>query len=330
MAKAKKAETYEVPALVVTPDKAPVVTGNFDQLEKTLEKWAARVSTMDLTEDNMDEVQVIKKAAVAVRNQLDAKIDETKKLLFNDPKKIFEARMKPLYALVGDVEGAADKVLDKLERERIEGVNKVLDLYKSDLQEQYKLGGDYFSKVEYRKNYYNKTVPAGYPSMDKFWKTDLEQQFKDLKKEQAAYEANVRLIEAACKDEPRLNAARYVKDLAVSDVASIVEEIAAEKQRLREIDQQPTQTVTSSSTTAEDAEFEVMGDSEEASVEDAKKVVLGIPSTINFNSDFPGRNKTIRIEITYPCDLGDAFKEMFEKLRPYGITIKELKKEVAF
>jgi hypothetical protein len=74
-----------------------------------------------------------------------------------------------------------------------------------------------------------------------------------------------------------------------------------------------------------------MGDGEGTNVEDAKKVVLGIPSTINFNSDFPGRNKTIRIEITYPCDLGDALKELFSGLKPFGIKIKEVKeKEVVF
>jgi hypothetical protein len=75
MAKKKDAEVYDVPALVITPDKAPAVTGNYAAIEAVLEKWNAKVSSMKLTEDNLDEVLSIKKAAVAVRNQIDTRVD---------------------------------------------------------------------------------------------------------------------------------------------------------------------------------------------------------------------------------------------------------------
>jgi hypothetical protein len=149
-------------------------------------------------------------------------------------------------------------------------------------------------------------------------KDDLEEQFKDLKKKQDAYEANVRLIISMCKDEVRLNIERYIRDLVSSDVATIIEEIQREKERLAGIN--TTQTTTSSAVEAE-----------EVTSEETKKLVLGVPGTINFSTDFPGRTSTIKIQITYPCDLGDSLKELFEGLKPFGIKIKQIKeKEVVF
>ena len=311
---------YEVPALIIAPDKPTLVTGNFEEIEKTLTKWAKKVSKMALTVDNLDEVQAIKKAAVAVRNQLDAKVEAAKKVLFNDPKKIFEARMKALFTLIAAVESETAAVLDKVEAERRDCINEVLDHYRVEFQKQYKLDEEHFAQVEYRKNYYNKGME------EKLRKDDLEQQFKDLKKKQDAYEANVRLIISSCKDEVRINVERYIRDLVTSDVATIIEEIQKEKERLTGID--TTQGTTTATATAVEAE-EVTP--EEVTPEEVKTLVLGVPGTINWQTDFSGRTSTIKIQLIYPCDLGDSLKELFEGLKPFGIKIKQIKeKEVVF
>jgi len=317
----EKTTNYDVPALVLTPEKPTLVTGNFEDVEKTLKKWSVTVSKMTLTEDNLDEVQAIKKAAVAVRNQLDAKVKAAKKLLFNDPKSIFEARMEALFTLIASVETKANEVLDKVEDERKGCVNEVLDHYKTEFQKHYKLDDEYLGRIEYKKNYYNKGMD------EKSRKDDLEQQFKDQKKAQGAYDANVRLINATCKDEPRLAVDRYIRDLAVSDVATIIEEIEVEKLRLAKIDSPQTTT-----TTATAADAEVVGEDEAQSISDeTKKLVLGVPSSISWLTDFPGRKTSMKIEISYPCDLGESLKELFEGLKPYGIKIKQIKqKEVVF
>ena len=328
MAKTKEnaVTVYNVPALVITPDQPPEVTGNYAAIEKTLTQWKANVSKMKLTEDNMEEVMTVKKAAVAVRNNLDRVIAATKKALFNDPKTIFEARVKTLYNLVADVEGSANVVLEKLEQQRLEDINQVLNHYKEKLQEQHKLEAEYLEKIEYKKDFYNKTTPKGYSSMDKYWKESLENQFKEFKKAQNAYAANVRLIESTCKDEPRLNMQHWINQLQYSDVATITENIIAEKDRLREFDQQAaTTTTTTSVSEAVEVDAEVVDASEET-----KTVILGIPTTLNFESDFPGRMKTMRLELTYPCDLVDTLNEMFKQLKAFGIKWKPLKEEVAF
>jgi hypothetical protein len=225
--------------------------------------------------------------------------------------------MKPLFTSVAKVETAADKVLNKLEEQRIADINEVLNHYKAKFQEQYKLDGEkYLPRIEYRKNYYNKGMD------EKTRKDDLEQQFKGLKKEQDVYSAAIRLIKAACADEPRLNVVRYIRDLETINVASVVEEINTEKNRLRQLDQTETTTAT-----GEAVEVDV---TEAAKDEEPAKVVIGIPAELNFNSDFQGRNRTMKIEITYPCDLGDALTDLFASLKQHGIKIRQLKEETVF
>ena len=311
MGKMKEAQIYDVPELVISPNKAPAITGNYEILEKTLARWKARVAAMNLTEGDMDEVLVIKKAAVAVRNAIDRSVEATKKALFNDPKKIFEARVKPLYSTLSEIEGTADKFLSIKEEERIGSIHQILDHYKAKFQEQYKLDEVYFSRIEYRKSYYNKTAD------EKERKDDLEAQFIALKKEQTAFAGNVRLIKEACKEDPRLNADRYIRDLLhSSDVASILDEIADEKSRLNSLDEPSTATVSSSAPS--DVE------------PDVTKTILGIAGGIDFSTDFSGKDKTMRIQITYPVDVGDALTELFSSLRAYGIKVKVLKEEIAF
>jgi hypothetical protein len=308
---ANEAVVYDVPALVVTPNVSTAITGNYGVIEKALQQWRDRVSKMKLSENNLEEVSKIKKAAVAVRNNLDRVATATKKALFNDPKAIFEARMKGLYSLIADVEGSADNVLGKLEQQRIDEINEVLNHYKDELQKQYKL--DNLELIEYKKEYYNKTVPKGYSSMDKYWKDSLKERFEALKKAQDVHNANVRLVTETCKDEPRLNVGHWLDRLSSWDVAAVIENIKIEKKRLQELDNPSVET-------------EVV----EAEVVETKKVVLGIPPTINFKSDFPGRLLVKKVEITYPCDLGDALTELFKSLRVYGIKVKVEKKKDDF
>jgi len=317
MAKIKDEEKTGVPALIVTPEKAPVVSGNFQQIEKFLQGWKKKVLSMELTEENMEEARVVKKEAVQFRNSLSKIQTDVKKLYFNDPKAVFDAQMSKLLAVVGEVEKAVDDVLAKEEKERIDSINEVLDHYKKKFQEQYNLTSMFLDRIEYKKSYYNKTAD------EKARKDDLEAQFKELKKEQAAYDGNIRLVKAACKDEPRLNCERYIRDLSESDVASVLEEIEGEKARLHELAVQPTETAQ-----AVGLVQEAVGKKDSASEE--TKVVLGIPADINFNSDFPGRTRTMKVEISYPCDLGDALTELFKSIRPYGIKVKRLVEETAF
>jgi hypothetical protein len=317
MAKAKE-EITNVPALIVTPEQAPVVSGNFEQIETYLQKWRKQVSKMEITGDNMEQVRLVKKEAVAYRNSLMKIQNDIKKTYFNDPKAVFEARMGQLLGVVGEVEKAADQVLEIEEKERVAGINEVIDHYVEKFQAQYNLDGEYLARVERKKSYYNKTAE------EKMRKDDIEQQFKDLKKDQDAYAANIRLIQATCKEEPRLNVQHWIDRLRYDDVATITEAIIAEKQRLRELDRQEPGSTQTASSTVEDADCEVVG----AGEAESEPVKLGIPCHIDFSSDFKDRTKTMKIELVYPCDLGDALTQLFAELKQYGIKVRPVKEAV--
>jgi hypothetical protein len=315
MTKKKEEGIASVPALVVTPEKAPVVSGNFEQIKAYLQKWKQKMLAMKMTEDNLEEVRVIKKEASQYRNSLTKIQSDVKKLYFNDPKAVFDTQMGVLLAVVGEVEEAADKVLAKEEQERIAGINEVIDHYIDKFQGQYNLDEEHLARIERKKSYYNKTAE------EKARKDDIEQQFKDLKKDQDAYAANIRLIKATCKEEPRLNVQHWIDQLRYDDVATITESIIAEKQRLRELDKQEAGSAQTAASTVEDADYEVVdeGDTETG------KVTIGVPGHIDFNSDFKGRTKSMKIELVYPCDLGDALTQLFAELKQYGIKVRQIK-----
>jgi hypothetical protein len=335
MAKAKEAAAG-VPALVVTPERAPVVSGNFEQIETYLQKWRTRISRMAMTESNMEQVRLIKKEAGAYRNSLTRIQTEIKKTYFNEPKSVFESKMGRLLGIVGEVETAADRVLVVEENERVAGINEIIDHYVEKFQEKYGLDEERLARIERRKSYYNKTAE------EKARKDDLEQQFKDLKKEQDACAANIRLIEATCKDEPRLNTQLWIDQLQYTDVANIIESIALEKQRFRELDSRETAEGREGKPEA-DAGFAETGvgfgfsddgvedadiaDEEDGGVDpETGTVKIGVPCHIDFGSDFIDRTKTMKVELVYPCDLGDALTQLFAELRQYGIKVRPVKK----
>jgi hypothetical protein len=109
-------------------------------------------------------------------------------------------------------------------------------------------------------------------------------------------------------------------------VATVVEEITAEKHRLLELDRQEVENTRTASSTAEDADYEVADDTET----ETAKVTIGIPGHIDFYSDFKGRTKTMKIEVSYPCDLGDALTQLFAELKRYGIKVRPVREETVF
>ena len=305
-----KISEKQVPALMITPEVAPVVSGNFNDIKKFLIAWREEVKSLKLSEDTMEAVRTIKKKAIQFRNSLTDIETRIKKFYFNDPKSVFSAQMDELKAIVANVEKDADVFLGKEEEERIAQVNEVLNYYKGKFQEKYKLGELYFSRVEYKKSYYNKTAE------EKERKDDLEGQFKALKKEEDAYKGNIKLINAAC-DDPRLNFDMYVRNLKDDvSISSILEAIAEEKERLARLDNLPdgaTATITSSSVSTP-----VIAET---------LTILGVARNLDFTTDFPGEDKKIVIEVTYPCDVGDSLTELFNSLKQFGIKIRRVQKE---
>ena len=328
MAKAKtQTELAVLPPLVITPERPTPVNGNFGELEKVLVKWQADMLKLDITEENMELVRLVKSTARQRRTLLTKIKDENNRIFFNQPKDIYSKRMDNLIALVTKVEQQADKVLDKEEEERRTNITALLDIYRGQFQKKYQLHDQFLIRVDYRKDYYNKTAD------EKKRKDDLEQQFKDLKKAQDEYDAGFRFVTGLCKQDPRLDVQRYLRMLSSDSTAVISEQIQQEIQRLKEVDAATAAAAEAPPEEDQDGDgTEALPEAADVAYAEAEEVsekehtVLGVISNLNFATDFPGRNKTTTIELTYPCDMSPVLTELFERLRRYGIksrTVKE-------
>jgi hypothetical protein len=304
-----------IPALKITPTKAPIVGGNFDEIKQYMISRRKEIEKLKVTEHNMPQILAIKKEVVAYRTAFTKLWSEIKELYFNGPKAVNEARAKEVLGEIAALEAIPDKILQKKEEERVANLNMAYDAYKETFQEKYKLSEAFLTQVVLKPSYYNKTPEDN----EKKSKDDMEKQFVTLKAAQDAEEAGKRLIREACAGDERLNAEHWIGQTKYMDAAQVLEAVAEEKKRLAGITEAPKE-----EGGAIDADYDVVAEG------DTPTLVIGTAEGIDFSSDFKGRMKTKRIELKYPVDLADAISELFKRLKVHGIKIRELERETVF
>lgn len=305
----KKAETDDadgisVPALVVTPNKAIAVSGNFEEIEEYLTTACAKFKKKKMT---LEQAKAAKKELQTYRTSLEKINDQVKKDYFNGPKSVFDSKMKSLLAIIAPVEQIADEKIAEEDQIRIDNLNTALDEYKAELQELHKLSESYLSRVEYKKQYYNKTASEADA------RADIAAQFASLAKAQKAEEASIRMIKQLCADDERLNVMHWLEKLEGEDSSVVVEALIAEKDRLRTLDKAKTT-----------AEAPAAQSTEDEPIPEEERLTIGVLPKIKFSSDLPGRTKKMRVEMTYPIDLGPALGKLYEALEAYGIFVREV------
>jgi len=311
-----------LPALALEPyidpkDKSFALRGNFDKVKAALEARRAEIAKMKLTAKDLDTVMKYKKEAQGYRTMIAALEKDYKSRYFNAPKDVFAGTIAGLQAIVADIEARADKVLDAEEEKRVKALTQVLDIYKDDLQVRYQLSEGGLATIEYKSTYFNKTAKEAVT------KADLEEQFKQTKQRETARASGERMIRSLCKDNPLLDVDRYVKLLDDDELANIVDMIEAEKKRLAEAKNAVPAEVTAEVIEDDEPGSEIDGS---ASSSAPQALVLGVKGTmtdmLSGGSDFPGKTKTMTLEVTYPIDFGPALTEIFKELSAYGIKTK--------
>ena len=298
------ADGTNVPALVISPGKAPVVTGNFDEIRAYLEAVRDKYKKVKFTAAHMEDVQRIKKEMQVYRTSLE-KIEKTVKSdYFNTPKTVFSGAMSSLFALVSEVEKKADAVLAEEDQKRIDDINLAIDAYLAKLVAETALVDKYVNKIERKEKYYNKS------QKESDTLADLTVQVQELARAQKAEAANIRLIGKACAQNKLLNVAKYMAALEDGDdIATILEEIDAENLRLTQVQAGNT----SSAPEAFEVEAEVVDDNS------GGDEMVSEVSKVNLESDLPNRTKTLTVEITYPVDCGDSLSKVFEILDKFNV-----------
>jgi hypothetical protein len=331
MAKAKAAEQAALPPLVITPEKGMSVGGNFQAILDYLKLREKEVARMKLSEDNLDQAKLVIKEAGAYQKAVEERVKTMIALLFDGPKDVLKSKAQELYNAISRLKSSAEQVLDKVEEGRVADLNRAFSAYKETFQALYQLGEQELGRLELRKWYYNKTPPGN----EKKAKDDLEQQFKDLKDAQDRRESDIKLVQALCVDEPRLNVQTWIDRLKLAPVSAIVTELAVEKERLAALDK-PADSEDQEEPEPDEAEDE--DEDEDADVGEgygpvaAQAPAPALDSDIlarmaAFETDFPGRTLKKSFELEYPCDMGDLVTELFKELRRLSVVARVLREE---
>lgn len=316
MAKSKKMTDEELlkplPALVQPKKDEVVFPSAKDTLAAQKDFLKVRLATvlkMEMTDENIEKVRVIKRGIVGWRNAFDKQCKDYIKAVYKAPMDVFKVAADAVMDDIAKMESQCDEILDKEEAKRRENVNTVLDGLIEDLEAEF---GIKFPDVERKKNYYNKSADM------KAVSEDLREQFKAKASEIRQREADKKMIERACDDE-RLNRSMYLDMLAYEPASVIIEKIEAEKERLNKI-------------TAE-AEVE---DSGAAPEEEAKEPVPAPDAPVQigvkvdpdkFRTDFPGLLKEMVLEIKYPVDVSDELTRIFGELQKAGVKMRVISKK---
>lgn len=288
-----------LPALAM-PSKNEVVFPNADNTlaaqKDFLEIRLATVLKMEMTDENIEKVRVLKRGIVGWRNAFDKQVKDYIKAVYKAPTDVFKTAADAIMDDISKMEAQCDEILDKEEEKRVAQVNAAIDGLVEDLKDE--LSFDF--EPERKKEYYNKTADM------KAVAQDLREQFNAAIAVSKQKEADQRMIERACKDDARLNVQVYLDMLAYEPVSVIVEKIEAEKERLGAL--------------AKEAPVSSPDSPSEEKVEIGVKV-----NAENMKTDFPGLNKKMTLELEYPVDLGDELTRIFDELRKSGVKMKVLK-----
>lgn len=293
-----------LPAIVL-PKKEEVVFPSADNTlaaqKEFLELRLAAVLKMEMTEANIEKIRTIKKGVVGWRNAFDKQTKDYVKAVYKGPMDVFKTAADAVMDDIAKMEAQCDEILDKEEEKRRAQVNAAIDGIIEDLRDEIKIDFE----PERKKEYYNKTADM------KAVAQDLREQFNTKAAELRQREADIRMIERACKCDERLNAQMYVDMLQYEAASVIIEKIEAEKERLENLDKPKEETPAAPSPAP-------------ASFDDMEPVTVGVK--VNpVKTDFPGLNKKMTLELEYPVDLGDELTRIFGELRKNGVKMRVIK-----
>ena len=191
MEELKEVEVQILPPVVV--DGKVKIDTNFLQLQKQLENSIGHYQSMELTDDNIIEVELAKKKLRELRILVDHRQKEYFGLYINPSVDDFKAKVKSLQTYIQNVEGHIDSLLEQHDQERINRLNYMYRQYNHEACEQYGFQVD---------------VPLG-----------KEFYFKGAAKKQAELKAKIFEAVRLCKEQQE--AKEKDKQLVLSQAASL-------------------------------------------------------------------------------------------------------------
>lgn len=297
-----------LPALAL-PKKEDVVFPNADNTlaaqKEFLELRLATVLKMEMTDENIERVRVIKRGIVGWRNTFEKQTKDYVKAVYKGPMDVFKAAADVITEDITKMEAQCDEILNKEEEKRRAQVNAAIDGLVEDLSDEF----GFELEVERKKEYYNKTADM------KAVAQDLREQYQAEANVRKQKEADIKLIEKACSQgefAEYINPKTYTDMLAYEPASVVFEKVEAEKERLR----------------AKFAEKAAASPAPAPAEPQEEPMQIGIKVNKEaMKSDFPGLNKKMTLQLEYPVDLGDELTRIFDELRKNGVKMRVLKVE---
>jgi hypothetical protein len=208
------------------PKKEEVVFPNADSTlaaqKEFLELRLATVLKMEMTDENIERVRVIKRGIVGWHNTFDKQVKDYVKGVFEGPKKVFKVAADAVMDDIAKMEAQCDEILDKEEEKRRAQINAAIDGLIEDLKDEF--GFEF--EVERKKEYYNKTADM------KAVAQDLREQYQAEANIRKQKEADIKLIEKACSGEfaDFINPKTYTDMLAYEPASVVFEKVEAGKE----------------------------------------------------------------------------------------------------
>lgn len=209
-------------------DKTILVSGNFTELGKNIQKVVDRYKGTVLTEDNVEYVKTLKKQFVSLRTGIEREKKEYKKVYIDPAENLLKSMCDELLRIVDEGEKALGDQLDAYDQRRKDELTEVLNDYVKDAISKYQLREEYATQIQLKKEYYNKTQKEE-DSID-----DINAQAEELSKKQKEYDAGVALIQAECEGTGFVPDT-YIRELQYKSSMEILLEIKADKKAREEM-----------------------------------------------------------------------------------------------
>lgn len=209
-------------------DKTILVSGNFTELGKNIQKVVDRYKGTVLTEDNVEYVKTLKKQFVSLRTGIERERKEYKKVYIDPAENLLKSMCDELLRIVDEGEKALGDQLDEYDQRRKDELTEVLNDYVKDAVAKYSLREEYATQIQLKKEYYNKTQKEE-DSID-----DINAQAEELSKKQKEYDAGVALIQAECEGTGFVPDT-YIRELQYKSSMEILLEIKADKKAREEM-----------------------------------------------------------------------------------------------
>lgn len=221
-------EDFKVAAPVVNEQNAIVVNSNFDELATKVRALVLKYGKLQLTEENVNFVKMVKSNFVSLRTSIDRERKDWTKIYLDPAKNAVKGMCDDLLKLVAEGEDALGKQLDSYDQKRKDELTLVLKEYSEDAASRHGLRPEYAEQIQLLDKYYNKTQHEE-DSID-----DIERQASELEKKQKEYDSGVALIKMECEDTG-MPSEPYIRELAYKSAAEIVYEIKTDKKSQDEL-----------------------------------------------------------------------------------------------